>query len=516
MNELTAATKTFQASPEQKEILHAVCYKPDNLIIQACAGSGKTTTLKLVCEVLDPHMRILAVCFNKNTAEEFGKKLPRNVDSRTLHSVGMRAVMAWSRCHGKERPKVENSKAAAILDDECDYFLECGWTEPQVNGFKKDLNSLVDRVRETMTDPDNPVRVRAIAEQFGLDVTEEAIKHLPILLKIHRAERSALSYADMIDHPVHFNLPLPGYDVILIDEAQDLNPLQLELIRRLANVMGARIIAVGDKRQAIYAWRGADSKSMDRIKDLFRCEEYPLSVCYRCSRAVVLSAQQVVGKECIQAAEGAVRGAVMEYAVDKLSDNLDGLRDGDLVVCRTSAPLVAPCFEIIRDGRKAVIRGRDIGKGLLDLVKKIRKAKSVVDLESFVLMLKGYSLKEIDRLRKKKQLGALAVFEDKVDTLIVLTEICETLPELRTHIEDVFSNETEGVVFSTIHKAKGLESNTVMFLAPELIPHRMVLRSNDPELLLQEENLDYVARTRAKESLLFQSLEQKATKEGCR
>jgi ATP-dependent exoDNAse (exonuclease V) alpha subunit len=62
-------------------------------------------------------------------------------------------------------------------------------------------------------------------------------------------------------------------------------------------------------------------------------------------------------------------------------------------------------------------------------------------------------------------------------------------------------------VFSSIHKAKGLEATRAMILMPNLLPHPMVFKSNVVEVgLEQERNLAYVAVTRAMSELIIQPI----------
>ena len=85
MNSIEERENVLMPSRQQETILNAVEQGTANIIIQACAGAGKTTMLKMICNILTMDLRVLAVCFNKSTALEFGQKLPPNVESRTLH-----------------------------------------------------------------------------------------------------------------------------------------------------------------------------------------------------------------------------------------------------------------------------------------------------------------------------------------------------------------------------------------------------------------------------------------------
>jgi superfamily I DNA/RNA helicase len=81
--------------------------------------------------------------------------------------------------------------------------------------------------------------------------------------------RFECSFDDMVFWPVYNKWKLPEYEYILIDEVQDYNPVQIEVISNFAKA-GSRVVAVGDRQQAIYGWRGA-IKAMDKLKE--RLEE---------------------------------------------------------------------------------------------------------------------------------------------------------------------------------------------------------------------------------------------------
>ena len=92
------------------------------------------------------------------------------------------------------------------------------------------------------------------------------------------------------------------------------------------------------------------------------------------------------------------------------------------------------------------------------------------------------------------------MLDDKVETIFALADGVDTITGVQNRIEEVFSNDKEGVVFSTVHRAKGLESDNVYILKPELFPHPMAKQDWE---LQQERNITYVAYTRAKQRLAF-------------
>ena len=105
-------------------------------------------------------------------------------------------------------------------------------------------------------------------------------------------EAHTIDYNDQLYIPAVFGGSFDTYDVVIVDEAQDLSPVQLEMISqiikpRFATHRGAWFIAVGDPHQAIYAFRGADAQAVETTKTRFKCEEITLTTCFRCDSSIV-------------------------------------------------------------------------------------------------------------------------------------------------------------------------------------------------------------------------------------
>jgi DNA helicase-2/ATP-dependent DNA helicase PcrA len=296
----------------------------------------------------------------------------------------------------------------------------------------------------------------------------------------------------MICFPYLFNLSCKKYDFIFVDEAQDLNSAQTDLILRSIKPNG-RIIAVGDTAQAIYGFRGADTESILKLTKLLDATTLPLSISYRCPKSHIRLAQQYV--PAIEAAPGAKEGKVINLSEDDLYKYI---KPGDLAICRNNAPLVKPCLSLLKRGIKATIKGRDIGKNLATLVKNFR-ARTIPELKQ---LIDKWEDNEIERASKKNQNPQL--IEDKADCLysFIANSGAKTPAQLIEYIKAIFSDDKAEIVFSSIHKAKGLESKNVFFLQPSLIPSKYAEQEWE---LIQEHNLYYVAITRAKESLYMVS-----------
>jgi len=244
---------------------------------------------------------------------------------------------------------------------------------------------------------------------------------------------------------------------------------------------------------AIYAFAGADSESVQNIIESFAATLLPLSICYRCPRAVIREAQKIVPD--IEAADGAEEGIVR--AVD--GDEFDGsAQDGDWVLCRTTAPLVSNALKFLREGRKATVHGRDIGANLTKLAERIAHLHPS---ESFTSSVAAWDAVEQERLTKRRaNAQAVANHEDRVATLVTLSTGGDTLDSFKAAVKSLFSDDVKGVTFATIHRSKGLEVDRVFILRPDLLPHPA---AEQEWQIVQESNLRYVAITRAKRELVY-------------
>lgn len=461
----------------QRAIFDAIRDTRDNLRIQAVAGSGKTTT---IVEALNyTSGRVLFLAFNKHIADELRKRAPRHVEVRTCHSFGFTALSRGLPVP----PNMDDRKLFKLVRAHFGKYDEAEAPIRQLVSYAKgylvhDEQGLLD----LMTHHD-------VVPPKG-DTPEYLVKIVLQILEQCAADRATIDYDDMIWMPIALGLPVRLYDMVMVDEAQDLNPSQMEL---LARAVGGRVVVVGDSRQSLYGFRGADTAAMDRLAGRFKTQDLPLSISYRCPKAVVEQARVLVPH--IESAPDAPRGSVRR--LPRGADLTGTLCTGHMVLCRTTAPLVELFFELLRVGTKATLRGRDLGKGLLRLIDRLG-GRSLAD---FVQRLDVYQREETEALGREHKTVQAQALDDKASTLRVLAARASTLAEMRLRIEEMFSDDHRpGVLLSTVHRAKGLEAPRVWILRPDLIPHPMAKKAWEQQ---QERNIAYVAITRAQEELTY-------------
>ncbi len=274
---------------------------------------------------------------------------------------------------------------------------------------------------------------------------------------------------------------------------------------------------MGDPWQAIYGFRGADSEAMARIRADFKVpatNALPLSITYRCPRAVVAMAQKYVPH--LQAAPNAQEGEVIECADTQAAFDatMKAMQPGDMGICRANAPLISCALALISEGRRAQIKGRDIGLSITKLMRDLLKKTSAQTVNSLTSACAQYQATQVEKLRMARKDSQAASVEDRCETLLAILNGAEDLEEVDSRIERLFSDsDGQGsVVFSSIHKAKGLEANTVVWIGPE-ITEWITKKIKTEAGRQQESNLCYVAITRAIETLIIQPLPRREKEE---
>ena len=157
-------------------------------------------------------------------------------------------------------------------------------------------------------------------------------------------------------------------------------------------------------------------------------------------------------------------------------------------------------MRLISQGIKAVILGRDIGQGLMALLRKVQKQRNTFDLLSTLMALEQYVGQECAKLYSTGKAMKAQSLQDRADTIEALAEGCQSFSDLEAKIAQVFSDDQQGITFSTVHRAKGTEADRVFILQPNLMPHP---KASKPWEVQQERNIKYVALTRAKNELYF-------------
>ncbi len=517
-------------SPQQMAYRAALLETTGSIQLEAVAGSGKTTTLVNNLDALKGDTALIA--FNKKIADELASRVSRlsamvqlSTKAGTAHSFGFGVYK--ESVGGKCR--VDGGKVNFILKD---LLSGRDWDEPIVKSkaVTKKLVSLAknhgfgitgqfDCIGEQAHYPriEETYAWEELLYNFGLEPelgaiwTERleygmrlVIEQAQTVLKMSNNQRFLIDFDDMIYLPLLFGMsPKRTYNNVLVDEAQDLNKTRQELCFMLLKP-GGRLISVGDPGQAIYGFTGADVTSLETLAKRTRAIQLPLSVCWRCDGEIVREAQKQVPH--ITSAENKV-GAGIVRELPYGDDFYEELRAGDALLCRLNKPNVQVAIELLRRGKTPRIEGRDLGQQLMRHARLA--APDGPDLEELRGAIEEYKTHQIMTLMQREKSTQASMLEDECDALQVLIErVLETggkkLMDLEALCESLFvdeGNKLNCILLCSVHKAKGLEWPRVYILGRfDYMPfHRAEMEWEK----VQEQNLIYVAVTRAEHELVF-------------
>lgn len=468
----------FTPSDYQQAIFEWIASGNGSLIVRAVAGSGKTTTMVMGLRFIP------------------GLRGARDVSAKTFHSAGFGAICKKLNIKADQLKadgnKVRNIAKATLSPADYDVYADfsvrlvalakgqgIGCLEPDVEAAWYKLVQHHDLYLDD--DSANEKRGIDIARQL-LWASNDTAEH-----------NNSIDYDDMLYLPLLWRCRLWQNDWVIVDEAQDTNPVR-RAIAKLALRPGGRLIAVGDDKQAIYGFTGASHDALDLIKSEFNCQELSLNVSYRCPVKVAAKVRPLVPHFTVP--DTAIWGEVRSLPLDTAMKQL-GV--GDVILCRQTSPLVELAFALFAKGIGCHLLGREIGAGLVNLIKR-QKGKTI---EHLLARLEFYQEREIAKHMARGEEGKAESVADRVlciKTVIGhLDENRRTIPALIERIESMFNDNGGTLVLSTIHKVKGREYRRVAILRPDLMPSKWARQDHQYQ---QELNLMYVAWTRAMETLI--------------
>lgn len=528
--------KQHPPSVQQQRIYDWIIDGTGNALIEAVAGAGKTSTL------LDAvaYMRgtVAFAAYNKKIADEIDNKLTRRIASGrvlssvvqpqagTFHSFGFRT---W-RKYARSNVKLDYKKTANLITELAiplgyQEFVKKAYSLAKQTGigalvpFSDTVawSSMVDHFdleellkAPTFGDSSSPFGDDDTYFESAADLNvDDAIKHTIRLLKrsIEVAD-TQIDFDDMIYMPLYANLEFDKYDWVLIDEAQDSNQTRRAMAARMLKPSTGRLIAVGDPAQAIYGFTGADADSLDIITKTFNAVRLPLTITYRCPKAVVELAHTWVSH--MQADPSAPQGEVSTSTLEELMQGDTAelrvkFHPNAVVLCRNTKPLIELAYKFISRDVACHVEGKEIGYSLILLIDKFPRVRNLEILSDKLI---DHAEDEGNKFISKGQGYRAEALRDRVDALVEIIKHMDpsnNVGDLKKKITDLFADIAPGVpspnlTLSTIHKAKGREWPLVYWLGrSKYQPSRYATQEWQQ---VQETNLMYVAATRSQAKLV--------------
>jgi superfamily I DNA/RNA helicase len=477
---MSEAPMSFAPTPEQQAAIDAF-RAGGNMTLEAGAGTGKTSTLKLLAAAR-PYERGLYLAFNKSVATEAQASFPKGVKCSTVHALAYRAIMAGdaakkarmggARQFGKEQARIlgiTNGKTP-ITDD---VFLA--------------PNHVARLALETVTrfcySGDDKIEFKHLAQQNGITSYEDRRRLAQIILPLaERAWRDLTSPTGRLkyghDHYVKewaLTRPQIGAAYIFVDEAQDTNGVVTRVVQ---DQRGAQVVAVGDRCQSIYRWRGAENAmdSFNSVHHLF------LSQSFRFGPAIADEANKWL---TLLDADLRITGT------PTIASTVGHLDAPDAILCRTNAEAVAQLMKAEDAGRRAALvgGGQDF-KRLAEAADQLRFEGWTPHPELAAFTSWGQVQEYVEQDHGGADLATAVKLIDTHGSGAIIRAIDGAVPE---YVADL--------VISTAHKAKGREWHKVQIATDFTEPVNKETGEVGGPIPEEDAMLAYVSVTRAQHAL---------------
>ena len=476
-------TQTPSATAEQQAFISELCSgRP--CFLSARAGTGKTTTIKLAVQALRAQLgtrwhpqSICAIAFNKANQLDLQKALGTDVHVMTLHALGFQALR--SAIPGIE---IEDSKIFNLLKMKSsrlrkrEVFADTlrlvssakNWGVVREGAFGPwKLKPLITPSSDTWSELKSHFELWNADESVADEVLQESLEQA-------LGSNPVIDYDDMVYLPVVLGLPIWGAERLVVDEAQDLSPLNLAMLKKCPS----KKWFVGDPYQCIYGWRGAKEDVVESLG----LPVLPLTNCWRCSKEIIQEAQKFVPD---------IRTSNPEAGpVQRLTWLPNWSKERPAVVLsRRNSELVSLALHLRRERVQAFIQGKSFTKTLLEILKGLRGQNKTQLLGS----LKAWLDKSLDAYPHKS--GELKDYAECLREFIFEGQGRSGAEKLIA--ESFTDSPAPGAwILSTIHKAKGKEWPRVYLLS-------WTPKGTQPWQRKEERNLFYVAVTRAQNQLVW-------------
>lgn len=541
---------SLEPSKYQKKIMEFFLKEPQkNMLINALAGSGKSTTACMLAEL--SKTSDIYIAFNSSVVEEFKKKIKNpKVKVMTMHSLAYSIMLynvekegqkeekpkGFGRQRSKKEVHLDNFKPYKILDEELtkcygrymDFSRRVFYKDQYVSLYNLCCLTMTDM--SSMTDVDRLIDDHTLFVSFGEeDFPKPSIREITETLKVLDTKSKqafevdgSLSFTEML-YITYWKLKNKEWEIpywalytnIFIDECQDLSNLQLNFLKFVKRQKG-RYVFIGDYRQAIYMFCGANAQAFNQIPKMFApMETFDLPVCYRCAKSHLRRVNKDFGIPILPR-DNAPEGFIKTIEKDEIKNYA---QPGDLIASRKNKWLADCILSLAKNGIPVYMED----KAMVDDIKKIiikAKCTSIRGLKthlekaitSYYDKVKKLATKKAESVEdNEKKAEEVADATSKIDNINFLNAILKSYIKAGNSLSTTTENFTKYVTnllnvvpspdcvrICSVHKAKGLEAENVFVLNEGKIAYDF---RQSKEQNVQEKNLSYISMTRAKNGL---------------
>jgi superfamily I DNA/RNA helicase len=452
----------------------------DHLVLQAGAGTGKTTTLAMLAAKTGKLGRYIA--FNKSIASDAARKFPSNVVCKTAHSLAYGAV-GRTYASRLNAPRLPGWKTGASLGIAINMRIRIG----ERNVTNKALSySTLRTVTRFCQSADSSIKRHHVPRMRGVEAEDLHSQLVDIVLPY-----ATKAWADLqnpqegvvrFDHDHYLKIwaltePVIRADFLLLDEAQDTNPV----IEKIFNAQRrqAQLVMVGDSAQAIYGWRGARDVMTD-----FDGTQLALSQSFRFGPALAEEANRWLR---------IVESPIRLTGTPAINTRLERVERPDAILCRSNVGAMLEVMRLLEEGRRvALVGGGDALRALAHAARDLKAGKRATHPELILFDSWG-------------ELQDYAEYDPSGRDLLPLVDLVDEhgVDVILNAVDRLSVEEGAEIVVSTAHRAKGREWASVRI--SEDFPEPMDPEETDVNGKPLPGNIDdaearlaYVAVTRAR------------------
>jgi F-box protein, helicase, 18 len=455
------------------------------LLINARAGTGKTTTLQMIASA-NPNLKILYLVFNRKAKDEAEGKFPNNVEIRTVHSLAFSGnVGRWKDQVGTFtitdvlpafKGQKNSQQLAALGYDFLQFFMNSAFprVEPAMEEFQTEhIGHVSDALKGVVKSNEDRI-VQASRDILGQWYRQEKACPHDFYLKLFHREGG-------------FHTSLKRFGMVLVDEGQDLSPIMLDALENYEK----RIIIVGDTHQQIYSFRYA----IDAMKRFPFDDKRDLTMSFRFGKKIADLASMFI-REAKEARDFTIKGNPEKLSSVTLYNSIPKPKNGKrcAILSRTNLALFEKALGLRLRGIPFSLEG------------------NISSILYRILDVYWLSINENDRIRDPfiqsfDSLNSIEKYAQDLDdfqlssVVKIVKEHASSLPEAVFDVmkisKDAASNKSgPGIILSTVHGAKGQEYDQV-YVDPDIPASLSILETLSTDNFGDEANIAYVAFTRA-------------------
>ncbi len=486
------AKPSYPPTAQQQAIIDAAL-AGQNVAVQALAGTGKTSTLRMVAESM-PERRILYIAFNKTIAHEARQSMSGNVTAVTFNAYARRQMASGPYAakidrlgkgarHPQDIARLLNVAPLEYLDDD-------GELQEMAAGGRVQLaKAVVTKFRES---GDREISYAHLPDMLPSTMVDDPLLETARQIWDNIADPGNAHLLDSeqaveFGHDDYFKLwalsqPRIDTDLIFFDEAQDINDVQREVVQS----QPTQTLVVGDTYQSIYGFRGAK----DALKDWPADVTLPLTQSWRFGPAIAER-----GDDFLR-----LLGAPYELIGNPAMNSTIGVVDNpDAILCRTNVGAVSEVSRAVDEGKKVALVGGTSEISRLAIAAKDLKAGRGTNHPELSRFTHWWEVEEAAQDERALQPFVRLIEQHGPDKLLNLVG---NLVE-----EDAVGDSAPDVVVSTAHKAKGREWRRVRISGDFHTPKYHDSGGIESLPSAEELRLSYVAVTRGQDAVSLGSLE---------